>query len=67
MTKSRHDGDVKGQRYLANILRQATSPLDAEALFRLSDLPLIDFYKQLGWEVQQGYIRDNRVKLEAVA
>ncbi|MES2572251.1 MAG: restriction endonuclease subunit S [Verrucomicrobiota bacterium] len=64
MKKSRFDDDVKGQPYLANLLRTSSKPLDAEKLFKDSELPLVDFYKQLAWEVEQGLIRDDKTKLE---
>ncbi len=67
MTKSRFDEDVKGKAYLAGLLRNAQAPMNAEALFKLSELPLVDFYKQLAWEVQKGHIRGDRTKLEAVS
>lgn len=67
MTKSRFDDDVKGKAYLAGLLSNAPEPLNAEALFKLSELPLVDFYKQLAWEVQKGHIRDDRTKLEAAS
>jgi type I restriction enzyme, S subunit len=65
MTKSRFDDDVKGQPYLANLLRSATDALSADDLFKNSELPLADFYKQLAWEVKNGFIRDDQSKLEA--
>ncbi len=67
MTKSRFDADVKDKPYLAAILRSAPTPLEAAALFQRSELSLVDFYKQLGREVEQGFIKKNREKLEAVA
>jgi type I restriction enzyme, S subunit len=66
MTKSRFDEDVKGQRYLATLLRSSTDGMTAEELFRLADLPLVDFYKQLAWEVENGSIRDDSRKLQAL-
>lgn len=67
MTKSRFDEDVKGKAYLAGLLRNAKAPMNAETLFKLSELPLVDFYKQLAWEIQKGHIRDHRTKLEAAS
>lgn len=66
MSKSRFDDDVKGQPYLAKLLRTANTPLAVEHLFSQSELPLVDFYKQLAWEVEHAMIRDNTTKLEAV-
>ena len=66
MTKSRQDEDVKEKPYLAAILREAGDGVQAEDLFRKSDLPLADFYKQLAWEVANGHIRDDESRLEVV-
>ena len=65
MTKSRQDEDVKGQPYLADHLRRLGSPATAEALFKASELPIADFYKQLAWEIAQGHIADGGTTLEA--
>jgi type I restriction enzyme S subunit len=65
VTKSRQDEDVKGKPYLADHLRRLGSPATAEALFRASELPIADFYKQLAWEVAQGHIADGGTTLEA--
>lgn len=65
VTKSRQDEDVKGKPYLADHLRRLGSPTTAEALFRASELPIADFYKQLAWEVAQGHIADGGTTLEA--
>ncbi|MBI5269665.1 MAG: restriction endonuclease subunit S [Burkholderiales bacterium] len=64
MTKSRQDDDVMGQPYLAWHLRRIGTPASAEALFKVADLPLADFYKQLAWEVAQGHVKDNQTTLE---
>jgi type I restriction enzyme S subunit len=64
MTKSRQDEDVKDQPYLAGHLRRMDVATTAEALFQAAELPVADFYKQLAWEVAQGYIRDNQTSLE---
>ena len=66
MTKSRYDDDVKDQPYLANLLKKAKKRPSAEELFKKADLPLVDFYKQLAWEVDNGKIRDDKEKLEAI-
>lgn len=65
MTKSRQDEDVMDHPYLADHLRRLGTPATAEALFRVSELPVADFYKQLAWEVAQGHVKDNQVSLEA--
>lgn len=65
MTKSRHDDDVKGQPYLAKILRAVGGPASAEELFKRAELPVTDFYKQLAWEIDNGHVRDDETKLEA--
>lgn len=64
MTKSRQDDDVMGQPYLAGHLRRIGTPATAEALFKASELPVADFYKQLAWEVDQGHVKDNQTTLE---
>ncbi|MBC2731497.1 restriction endonuclease subunit S [Thiobacillus sp.] len=64
MTKSRQDDDVKGQPYLAKHLRLLGGSASAEALFKASELPVADFYKQLAWEVAQGHLRDGGDVLE---
>jgi type I restriction enzyme S subunit len=66
MTKSRFDPEVKGQAYLAKLLREAEHGLSVEELYRRADLSLVDFYKQLGWEVENKMIRDNPTQLRAV-
>ena len=64
MTKSRQDDDVMGHPYLSDHLRRLGTPATAEALFRMSELPVADFYKQLAWEIAQGHLIDNRATLE---
>jgi len=64
MTKSRQDHDVMGQPYLAGHLRRIGTPASAEALFKVAELPVADFYKQLAWEVAQGHVKDNQTTLE---
>lgn len=64
MTKSRQDDDVKGQAYLAGLLKSA-SVRDVQSLFRAADLPVADFYKQLAWEIDKGHIIDNPEELKA--
>lgn len=64
MTKSRQDDDVMGQPYLASHLRRIGTPASAETLFKASELPVADFYKQLAWEVAKGHVKDNQTTLE---
>ena len=64
MTKSRQDDDVKDKPYLADHLRRLGSATTAEVLFKVSELPVADFYKQLAWEVAQGHIADRGIALE---
>jgi type I restriction enzyme S subunit len=64
MTKSRQDKDVKGHPYLAGHLSRLGQPASAEALFKVAELPVDDFYKQLAWEVAQGLVKDNTTTLE---
>ena len=65
MTKSRQDDDVKDKPYLADHLRRLGVATTAEALFKVSELPVADYYKQLAWEVAQGHIADGGTTLEA--
>ncbi|MEM5521071.1 restriction endonuclease subunit S [Sulfitobacter sp. AS59] len=65
MTKSRQDDDVMGQPYLAGLLKKG-SVGTAQDLFKASDLPVADFYKQLAWEIEHKHIRDDDEKLEAL-
>ncbi len=45
-------------------LRRIGTPASAEALFKVAELPVADFYKQLAWEVAQGHVKDNQTTLE---
>jgi type I restriction enzyme, S subunit len=65
MIKSRHDDDVKGKPYLAEHLRRVGKTIAAEELFKIAELPIADFYKQLAWEVNAGLIKDQKTMLEA--
>jgi type I restriction enzyme S subunit len=64
MTKSRQDDDVMDQPYLAQHLRRIGAPASAETLFKVAELPVADFYKQLAWEVAHGHVKDNETTLE---
>ena len=64
MTKIRQDDDVKGKPYLSDHLRRIGTPATAETLFKVSELPVADFYKQLSWEVDQGLVKDSKELLE---
>ena len=64
MTKSRQDKDVKDHPYLAGHLRLLGGSAPVETLFIASELPVADFYKQLAWEVAQGFVRDGKTVLE---
>lgn len=65
MTKSRQDYDVKNQPYLAGHLKLLGGSAAVEVLFKVSELPVADFYKQLAWEVEQGFVKDSKTVLEA--
>jgi type I restriction enzyme S subunit len=65
MTKSRLDDDVQHKPYLAGLLREVGGITSVEDLFRRAELPVTDFYKQLAWEVENGHIRDDEMRLEA--
>jgi type I restriction enzyme, S subunit len=64
MAKSRQDDDVQGQPYLATKLK-TLHRADVQTLFRDSNLPVADFYKQLAWEIDNGHIIDNPKALKA--
>lgn len=65
MTKSRFDDDVQGKPYLATFIKVSEKKITAEDLFKKADLPLVDFYKQLDFEVKQKMIVDRDGHLEA--
>lgn len=65
MSKNRQDEDVLGKPYLAEHLRRLGSKATSEVLFKVADLPVTDFYKQLAWEVAQGLVVDLGETLEA--
>lgn len=64
MAKSRFDDDVKGKPYLASLLGEIGGNAKIEDLFKRAELPVVDFYKQLAWEVEQGHILDSETRLE---
>jgi restriction endonuclease S subunit len=64
MTKSRQDDDVLGKPYLAGLLKSGRFS-DAQSLFRVAELPVADFYKQLAWEIDKGHILDSADELKA--
>lgn len=66
VSKSRLDDDVKHQAYLAKILKASKTALTSDELFKSADLQIADYYKQLEWEVKNGYISENPEKLEAL-
>ena len=65
MSKSRQDDDVMDKPYLAGLIK-AGQGRSAQDLFKASDLPVADFYKQLAWEIAKKHIRDDNEKLEAL-
>jgi type I restriction enzyme S subunit len=65
MAKSRNDEDVKGKPYLATLIRSDGGSVEVVGLFQRADLPIADFYKQLAWEVEKGYVIDNKSSLVA--
>lgn len=64
MTKSRQDEDVQGKPYLADHLRRIGEPCTVESLFKATELPVADFYKQLAWEIAESHVKDNKTTLE---
>ena len=65
MTESRQDDDVKNHAYLAGHLRLLGGSAGVEKLFKAAELPVADFYKQLAWEVERGFVKDGTTSLEA--
>lgn len=65
MTKSRFDDDVKNKPYLAGLMKETRKSHSPEELFQMSQLPIDDFYKQLAWEVKNGFIVESGPALEA--
>ncbi len=57
MEKSRRDEDVWHKAYLAGIIQESGSALDAEGLYSKSNLEVTEFYKQLAWEIDAGLIK----------
>lgn len=64
MMKSRRDDDVWQKPYLAEKLKGLRSS-DVQSLFRVADLPVADFYKQLAWEITKKHIIDDANELKA--
>lgn len=56
MVKRRDDPSVRNQPYLANILRAMDGTARADALYARSELSLVDFYKQLSDEHENGWL-----------
>jgi len=65
MNKTRKSPEVKDKPYLASILKGSQSINEAKTLFSLSDLTVQDFYKQLAWEIDQGFIKATDQLIEA--
>jgi len=59
MSKSRHDERRDGKGYLAGLLKVRRID-NVQALFKASDLPVADFYKQLAWEIAERHIVGRR-------
>ncbi|MEQ9007444.1 MAG: hypothetical protein RLP12_06135, partial [Ekhidna sp.] len=67
MAKSRFDDDVQDQPYLAKLISESKDnpSVTAEELYQMADLPLVDFYKQLDFEVAQKMLLEREGKLES--
>jgi type I restriction enzyme S subunit len=65
MNKTRKSPEVKDKPYLTSILQGLQSVNDAKTLFSFSDLAVHDFYKQLAWEIDQGFIKATDELIEA--
>jgi type I restriction enzyme S subunit len=57
MQKNRVDADVKDKPYLRDKLRTIGGKVKVEQLYQVAQLPLVDFYKQLSAEFDQGWLR----------
>ncbi len=59
--KSRIDPEVQNKPYLASLLGDQTKgTLPAKALFEISALSIVDFYKQLTWEIDSGHLKESK-------
>jgi len=65
MPKSRANTDVKGKPYLLRKVRELGGKTSVEGLYGAADLPLVDFYKQLSEEYDQGWVRKAGDMVEA--
>jgi hypothetical protein len=59
MSKSREDEDVKDKPYLTGIVKDMREDMQPESLFAWSNLELVEFYRQLSFECEQGWLIDN--------
>ena len=59
MPKSRQDEDVKGKAYLTGIVKNMNEDMQPESLFAWSNLELVEFYRQLSFECEQGWLINN--------
>ena len=59
MTKSRLDPIVKGKPYLAELTREMGGAISANKLYAKSALSLVDFYMQLSFEHDEGWLIDD--------
>ncbi len=50
--------------YLSDLLK-ASHVCDVQGLFKIANMPVTNFYKQLSWEIDQGYIVDSPHELKA--
>jgi type I restriction enzyme, S subunit len=66
MEKKRSDLDVKGEPYLASLLKKNGVKITVEQLYSDSNLSVVDFYKQLSDEYEKGWLREVGENVEAV-
>ena len=59
MRKSRKDADVIGQKYLTNLVREMGGKVAPNELYAASRLELVDFYQQLSFEHDRGWLEDD--------
>jgi type I restriction enzyme S subunit len=64
MSKRRQDADVKGKPFLTDKLRDLGGKASAEQLYEASDLPIVDFYKQLSDEYDQTWLKKTEDMVE---
>ncbi|MFA6115615.1 MAG: restriction endonuclease subunit S [Sphingomonas sp.] len=65
MSKNRLDPSVKGRSYLASLVREMGGVVSANELYDKSELSLVDFYMQLSFEHDRGWLSDENSLVKA--